>query len=558
MASMRFGSSLDPVGLDPVGLDRASPAGEAWTMATVVRPLARAGAGRAGGRLPALRLWWLLLTAPLLLLSLPVWAASPTTTAAAPTDSATSAANRQFIQAMQLIRKADGTYEAAEEGRLLREAERLLHDITTRFPDTDLAVQLVTNQFVGDFDYVEFQTRVKALVCNEPLSGRCFLFRITNLLPPVETPIAAARWDWLSLAVAYHLQGDPARAQEIIAPFLAAARRGTLSEETERDLFVSRALALTGQIPLALEVTRQISDCSTRIYNLADIATAALWQGQRPLAQELVAEAAGYATEHHCQWEQGVVCQALLAVGQTDQAQALFKALLERQAAARPPAAPTPAPPAATKALDKGAERKGTDKAGVSPGSAGRPAAGPPPATQLPAQLPEDEPAAGDCCAPELAAVAGELGEPAQALALLRDVQDENPWTVGAVLGRLARRGEVPLALAQADQVTDIDLRSEVYAELVDALLKHGNRPAAEEAMTRLARLVADAGGRRPSLLAQRARAEKVLYGDERWRKTFQQALASAENASSLIRRDIGGPLLAVLVRIETGWALLD
>ena len=24
-----------------------------------------------------------------------------------------------------------------------------------------------------------------------------FLFRIANLLPPVETPIAAARWDWL-------------------------------------------------------------------------------------------------------------------------------------------------------------------------------------------------------------------------------------------------------------------------------------------------------------------------------------------------------------------------
>ena len=76
--------------------------------------------------------------------------------------------------------------------------------------------------------------------------------------------------------------------------------------------------------------------------------------------------------------------------------------------------------------------------------------------------------------------------------------------------------------------------------------------------MAKLAKLAADDGPRRPTLIAQRARAEKAVYRDDRWRASFQQAITAAENASSLIRRDIGGPMVAILIRIETGLPLLD
>ncbi len=418
-------------------------------------------------------------------------------------DEAGAQANRQFIQAMQLVRKANGTYDAAEETRLLAEADRLLGDIITRFSDTDLAVQLVTNQFVGDFDFYEFRTRLRAMVCTDQQSTKCFVFRIGNILPPVEIPINAARWDWLSLAVANHLFGDPGRAKEIIAPFLSAVRRGVANGGTDRDLYVSMALALTGQPDLALDLTRKISDCATRIYNLNDVAQAALWQGERERAAALAEEARVFAVAHTCVAEFGLVVRTLRDAGAEAAAGAVFAAALEAQAAA---------------AKDNNAV--------VWP--------------------------------PELVVAAAEVGDPAQALVRLRGVQDEAAWTVPAVLGRLVKRGEGGRAQSYAEALQDADQRGEAYAELIERFLAHDERPAAEVLMAKLAKLAADDGQRRPTLIAERARAEKALYRDERWRPSFQQAVTTAENASGLIRREIGGPLISILVRIETGLPMLD
>jgi len=417
----------------------------------------------------------------------------------------TGPANRMFVQAMQIIRQADNTLDTAEEARLLKEADKLLADIIAKYPDSALAVQLVTNQFVGDFDFYEFRSRIKGLVCNEPLNSLCFLHRVGEMLPPVETPITSARWDWLSLAVAYQHVGDQGRAREIVAPFVAAVRRGatTATDSSGQDLFVARALALMGQMQLALDVTRQIPDCSTRIYNLADIGKAAAWKGDMALAGQLADEAKQYATARNCAWELGLVAQALLRAGKEAQARTLFLNTVETQ-------------------YSKFRQSK------------------------------------SDCCPPELAVAAADLGDANLALGLLRTVQDENPWTIPAVLGRLARRNEGGLALSYAEQVQDPDVRGECFAELIEAAIRRGDGGGANELMRKLLKLVDDNAGKRPALLAQKAKAERLLMGDERWRLTFQQAINTAERSSNFVRRDIGAPLLAALVRIETGLPMLD
>lgn len=422
---------------------------------------------------------------------------------AAGSDDPAAMANRQFIQAIQLVHKANTSYDAAEEQRQLTEADRLLEDIINRFPDTDLAVQLITNQFVGDFDFFEFRNRVRGLVCNDPLSSRCFLFRIGGLLPPVETPITAARWDWLALAVAYHHLGDPGRAREVIAPFLSAVRRGLPRDAAERDLYVARALALTEQSSLAVDITRRLPDCGTRLYNFADIAEAAAWRNDKEMTQAMAEEARTTAAGRACGTDMAPVVRALLVAGRNNDARTLLLSLVDRPA--------------------------------------GRSA----------------EPRT-DCCVPELAVAAAELTEVNRAISLLRSVQDENPWVVAAVLGRLVKRGEGGQALGYLEQVKDPDVRAECFAEMIDAFLRRNDRAPAEDLLRRLIRLSAEESARHPGVLALRARGEHALYKDARWRSTFQQALHAAEHASTLVRRDIGTPLVSALMRIEVGLTLLD
>lgn len=453
------------------------------------------------GRRRPVRLWFVVAALTALLagavVSVGAFAAQP-----APPPEEISPAGRLFIQAMRLIDKADSTFDLEEEARSLREADKLLADIVAKYPESSLAVQLTTQQFVGDFDLAEFRNRLKALVCNDPVSNACFLRRIEELLPAVETPITAARWDWLSLAVAQHHLGDPARAKEILAPFVAAARRGGSGASGE-DLFVARALSLIGEIPLALEITREIDECSTRIYNLTDIAKAALWVDDKALAASLTDEAARFAQTNNCRWESGLVIQSLYRVGKDDEAAKLLK---------------TTADESFVKNKDNRSE----------------------------------------CCSPELAVAAAEVGDVNLALNLLRAVEDENPWADPAVIGRLARRGEIKLTDAYAEQIRDVDLRAETLTELIDAALRRKDRKAADEYFRRIEEMTREARGARPGLLAQRAKAQRLLSGDERWRTTFLSAINAAERASNFVRRDIGAPLLAVLVRVTTGKGMLD
>src|SRR3954452_22112966 len=413
-----------------------------------------------------------------------------------------SNANRQFVQAMQMIQQANSTFDSAEEARLLRDADRLLNEIVQRYPDSAIAVQLITNQFIGDFDVFEFHNRVRALICNDAQSTACFLFRIENLLPPVEYPVSTPRWDWLSLAVAYHLNGNADKAREIIAPFVSALRRGASaasSDAQEQDLFVARALALTGQTDTALQITRGIADCSTRIYNLTDIAEIATWHGEKDLAAALTTEAQKYSQANNCSWELGLVVQSLLRVGREAEARTLFLNTVEQQ-------------------FSRFRETK------------------------------------QECCPAELAVAAADLGEVNLALGLLRTVHEDSPWTVPAVLGRLQLRGEVSLTSAYLEQVQEVDSQAEILAEFIAAAIHRGDPAAAQQWMKRLLQISDMPANRKPIVLAQRAKAEKLIFNDERWRATMAQAIAAADRSTAIVRRDIGVPLLAALVRIESGF----
>ncbi|MBV5335759.1 hypothetical protein JZU48_01755, partial [bacterium] len=92
------------------------------------------------------------------------------------------------------------------------------------------------------------------------------------------------------------------RSKEILAPFLNAVRRGGGVDSSGQDLFVGRALSLIGETGLALEITRGIADCSTRIYNLVDIGKAAKWRGDDATAKAMAVEARGFAEARPCVW----------------------------------------------------------------------------------------------------------------------------------------------------------------------------------------------------------------------------------------------------------------
>lgn len=444
--------------------------------------------------LPLLAMMLALLAQPLL--------AVPVSAQPATVDQVAQQANRRFVEAMQALNKADQTYDQSEQAKYLREADRLLTQIVTETPESPLAVQLITNQFVGDFDYGEFKRRIAGLVCADAQSIACFLHRIEALMTPIEYPIAAPRWDWLSLAVAHHHLGNKDRVRPIIAPFLAAMRRNDPTAEAGQDLFLARALALTGEVPLALDITRGIADCSTRIYNLTDIADALTWKGDKERAGQVADEAAEFARANNCSWELGLVAQALLKTGKESRARTLFLNTVEEQ-------------------FSRFKDRRGT------------------------------------CCPPELAVAAGDLGDPNLALGLLRTVQDESPWTVPQVLGKLGARGEQTITLAYADQVKDPEIRAEAYVELIVGALAHGDRKQAELVSSRLDELLSR-GPVNPLVTLQRARTDKLLGRGEAWRASLQRAITEAERDGSADRRDFASPLLAALVEIGTGKPLLQ
>lgn len=440
-------------------------------------------------------------------------------------DDADKAANRTFIEAIGLIRRASSTYDTREAVRLLRGADGLLKKIVNDYPESSLAVQISTNQFVGDFDPLEFRSRIRSLSCERgsyvedflseygiasttgPLTEACFLYRIEALLSAIEHPIAAARWDWLSLAIAYHAHNQPERAREIILPFMAALTKKLSPSDTQDSLlFLARAMDMTDEHDQADKIIQRIGDCSGRMTVIGDRMRAALWDNRMQDARNAADDLVSYVRDNQCNWQMAATATALFQTGREDEAKKIYTNLLAEQYAGM----------------------KDEDKRENTP--------------------------------PELAIAAAFIGEPAQALNMLRLVMDQNGWAVPAAMQALGGRGEFDVAQQFIESMKDVDGQAFSYAALIDTALRDGDKKKASTLMTKLTALRASANqpAEQSTLLAMRARAEKMLYKDERWRTTLQSALNTADLVDENTKRSVALPLISTLVYIKTGHPVLD
>ena len=434
-------------------------------------------------------------------------------------------ANRTFTEAMQLIRKAGATYDTREAVRLLRGADKSLKKIVTDYPESTIAVQLITNQFIGDFDILDFRNRIRSLSCERgsyvedflgehgiatttgPTTEACFLYRIETLLPVLEHPIQAARWDWLSLGVVYHLLGQPDRARDIILPFLnALMTKNKVSDSQESLMFLARAMMLINEKDQAQKIAQRISDCSAKLYNLMDMTKQAIWNANVVEARQYADQARDYVEDNQCSWQKSIVAQAMKMTEREADGKKLYDSIEGEQFA--------------------NVKTENRD---------------------------ESTP-------PELAVAAAAMGEPEIALNILRVVMEQNPWTISAAVEELGKRGEYDVTEAFINDLKDLDQRAEALATLVNTAVKRRDNKRAAAIMAKLNGLRASPSlpDQQALILAMRARAEKDLYKDERWRDTMQTALNTADLVDENKRSQVALPLIATLAYIKTGNPLLD
>lgn len=434
-------------------------------------------------------------------------------------------ANRTFVEAMQLLRRANNTLDTRESVRLLHGVDNLLKKVVQDYPESGLAVQIATNQFIGDFDVMEFKSRIRSLSCERgsyvedflseygvvtatgPLTEACFLYRTETLLAPPEDPLTSARPDWLSLAVAYYLYGQQERAREIILPFLSLLRKSSPGADTQESfLFLARTLAITGAFDSALKMGERINDCTNRLNHMMEMMKVTLHQGDMRAAKIQADQLRDYADANQCNWQKGLVAQALYMT-----------------------------------------ERKGDAKIRYEKAAA----------DQYAGTRPEER---SETTPPDLVIAASLMEDPATALAMLRVVIDRNPWVATPVLVNLAGRGNFTGAQDFAlYEIKEPERMAEALAALVEVLVQKNELKRAQALMARLNDIhISPSQPYQQSLVfAVRAWAEKALYRDERWRETYQAALNAAERVEENNRMQLVPPLLAMLTQIKTNKPVL-
>lgn len=434
-------------------------------------------------------------------------------------------ANRTFVEAVQLVKRANSTLDTRETVRLLRGADSLLKKIINDYPESPVAVQLVTNQFIGDFDILDFKSRVRSLSCERggyvedflsdygvatatgPLTEACFLYRIETLMAPIEMPVTSARPDWLSLAVAYYVYGQPERAREIIQPFLQLLHKSSSSSDAQDSfIFMARALALTGAFDRAMEIGARINDCANKLYFLMEMLKISLYQNEEGTARMLADQIKDYVEANSCTWQKGLVSTALFMTGSKGEAKVVYeKAVAEQYTATKP-----------------------EERAETTP--------------------------------PDLVLAAANMDDAPTVLSMLRAVRERNPWLAAPVLETLAERGFDEAAGDFVEEITEPERKGEAYTALIGALVKKGNTKQAGAYFDKLTSIPLNPSqaAQKSQLLALRAWAEKILYKDDRWRNSFQSALNAAERIDDGDRIKVMPALLGTLMQIKTNHHVLD
>jgi hypothetical protein len=428
-------------------------------------------------------------------------------------------ANKLFVEAVHLTRKADNTYDTKESVRLLRGADQLLKKIESSFPQSAIAVQLSTHQLIGDFDITEFEARIRSLSCARgsyvedflseygiasgtgPLTEACFLYRMENLLIPPEPPIVQARSDWLALAVGYYLSGQEERARGIVLPYLGLLRKtggGTIPADSYVTL--AKALTITGADVQAQQVGDHISDCSGRLSYMMTMLNAALAKNDEAVAKGLAEQVRTYADSNSCEWQQGLVVQAYVLTGRTEDAKVLY---------------------------DKLVARTSNDLT-----------QGPP---------------------PELAIAASMVDDAGPALNLTRSSMEHEPSIVPEVVSNLAKRGDTQSPHDLVMEIKDPVRKAAGLAALIAGAATKGDAKL-ETWMTELQNIRSEVPqfNEQALVLGHIARGQKAFHKDERWKSTFQLALNAAERADENIRPQLVANLAATLAAIKTGRNILD
>jgi tetratricopeptide (TPR) repeat protein len=213
-------------------------------------------------------------------------------------------ANKLFVQAQQLLEKAEKQQRPADKLPILHDAEDHLKSIVSEYPSANLAVQLASGQSVGQISFkgvADTIAEVSEAACFETPSRACLIEQAVRTGQSAKDGVMLQfgcstqgfnRVGFLAQVAVNQKQAGMEKASQ--ATFEEALRSSEESKQSPdlRNLFLAPALASAGRSEEALRLLEGVSDPERRAYGLLSIARAQA--------------AAGYKTEAAATFDQAI------------------------------------------------------------------------------------------------------------------------------------------------------------------------------------------------------------------------------------------------------------